>query len=102
MSDRPYSEMSETKPRSALLAGLAQQISHAGKSPVGPGLQLLGSDDAAALLEKLAYGDRLTKGMGQTLQPADSVVEGALALSPVITAIPKAGKFLARGLARVR
>ena len=62
------------KKANALLSGLAS---------------LVGLPEAQALMEKLAYGERLTTGKGQTLKPAENVVEGALALAP-----------LAQGLAR--
>lgn len=62
------------KKANALLSGLASMV---------------GLPEAQALMEKLAYGERLTTGKGQTLKPAENVVEGALALAP-----------LAQGLAR--
>lgn len=62
------------KKANALLSGLASMV---------------GLPEAQALMEKLAYGERLTTGQGQTLKPAENVVEGALALAP-----------LAQGLAR--
>lgn len=46
-------------------------------------VDLLGVPEAQKFLEKLAYGDRLTSGSGQTLKPADNVVEGALTLAPI-------------------
>jgi len=67
------------KKANALLSGLAN---------------LVGLPEAQALMEKLAYGERLTTGKGQTLKPAENVVEGALALSPLASG-------MARGAAKV-
>lgn len=67
------------KKANALLSGLAS---------------LVGLPEAQALMEKLAYGERLTTGKGQTLKPAENVVEGAMALSPLVSG-------MARGAAKV-
>ena len=47
-------------------------------------LKGLGAPAAKNLLEKLAYGEPLTQGKNQTLAAAPDVVEGALALAPVV------------------
>jgi hypothetical protein len=67
------------KKANALLSGLAN---------------LVGLPEAQSLMEKLAYGERLTTGKGQTLKPAENVVEGAMALSPLVSG-------MARGAAKV-
>ena len=86
---KDYPELTETKPKrpglSLLSKGLAGVNSYLSQNKVGEfASSMLGIPEAGKLLEKLAYGDRLTTGMGQTRKPADDVVEGGMALAPAL------------------
>ena len=50
----------------------------------------LGVPAVASTLNRLAYGDRLTQGRGQTLQIRPEVVDAALAVAPIAAKFPKA------------
>ena len=55
---------------------------------------LLGIPEAASLLEKLAYGEKLTTGKNQTIGLKPDVLEGAASLAPAVGGLTK-------GLAKV-
>lgn len=48
---------------------------------------LLGVSEAGSVLEKLAYGEALTKGRNQTLSLKPAVLEGITALAPLATGL---------------
>lgn len=106
MADRQYSELTETKPRrpgfSLLSKGLAGADEFVSQNKLGALLSSgLGVPDAAKLLEKLAYGDRLTTGSGLATKPADGVVEGLLLAPALGKGLVGAGR-LVKGFARGR
>lgn len=107
MSDVRIPEFSQTQPKrpglSLLSKGLANTDEFLSKNPVTGLLSgLVGLPDAAKLLEKLAYGDRLTTGSGFTTKPAEGVVEGALPFAPALGKGLAGASKLAKGLARGR
>ena len=58
--------------------------------PVAKGFAgLLGLEPASKLLDKLAYGDNLTRGKGQTFSAAPAVFDGTLALAPPVAGLLK-------------
>ena len=103
---KDYPELTETKPKrprlSLLSKGLANTDEFLSQNALGSLLSSgLGVPDAASLLEKLAYGDRLTTGSGLTTKPADGVVEGLLLAPALGKSLLGAGK-LVKGFARGR
>jgi len=93
------SDLTEWKPKlpgfSLLSKGLAGAGSFLAKpfghdNPPGAILaEILGLKPAAALTEKLAYGDNLTQGKNQTFSLAPDVFDGALALAPPVAGLLK-------------
>lgn len=66
--------------------------------PVAMLSDALGVPAVASTLNRLAYGDRLTQGKGQTLQVRPEVLEAALAVAPVAAKFPRATAGAAMGL----
>ena len=58
--------------------------------PVAMLSDALGVPAVASTLNRLAYGDRLTQGSGQTLQIRPDVLEAAMAAAPVAAKFPRA------------
>lgn len=95
-----YSEMRETpvKNRLAQYAGNAlSAVDQFARAPFGlqnPPVAMLsdalGVPAVTSTLNRLAYGDRLTQGSGQTLQIRPDVLEAAMAAAPVAAKFPRA------------